>query len=305
MRGRIRGRIEAVVALGAASAIAALCAAMLTGGCSAVLGIESDRHVVVKDDTDSGPVLTGDAGTDSGVPPNWACIDDVAPAPAVGPVLLKLFVNDVSTAASSNNFSGTPIVAASIRACGTLDLVCATPLATTASDDAGIAVITVPPQFRGYYELTANGYTPSVISRPPQNLNEYSQQGVANITLLSLGGQLAGITPDPDLGIAIVSVIDCNNLPAADMIIDVGEQGPGEKLVYLDKTLPSASAKATDSTGSAIVYNVPIRTITVSAKFADTGRVVRSISTLARSKWATYVQIRLDQAIHSPEDAGP
>jgi hypothetical protein len=305
MRGAFQRQIEAALALGAASAIAAACAAALTGGCSAVLGIESDRHVVVKEEADSGPALTSDAGTDSGVPPNWACIDDVAPTPAAGPVKLKLFVNDVSTAASSNNFSGTPIVAASIRACGTLDLVCASPLAIASSDDAGIAVLTVPPQFRGYYELTANGYTPSVISRPPQNLDEYSQQGVANITLLALGGQLAGVTPDPDLGIAIVSVIDCNNLPAANMVIDVGEQGPGEKLVYLDKTLPSSSAKATDSTGSAIIYNVPIRTITVSARFADTGRVVRSISTLARSKWATYVQIRLDQADHSPLDAGP
>ena len=128
---------------------------------------------------------------------------------------------------------------------------------------------------------------------------------MANLTLLSVGGQLAGVTPDPDLGIAIVSVIDCNNLPAANMVVDVGEQGPGEKLIYLDKTLPSASAKSTDSTGSAIIYNVPIGTLTVAAKFADTGRVVRSITTLARIKWATYVQIRLDQATHTALDAGP
>lgn len=305
MRNRIRGQIEAVVALGAASAVAALCAAVLTGGCSTVLGIESDRHVVVKEETDSGSGVVADAGSDSGVPANWACIDQLPPAAATTPVQLKLFVNDVSTAASSNNFAGTPIALADVRACGTLDLVCASPLATATSDDGGIAVLTVPPQFRGYYELSASGYTSSIISRPPQNDSEYSQQGVANLTLISLGGQLAGVTADPNLGLAIVSVIDCNNAPAANMILDVGEQGPGEKIVYLDKSLPSASAKTTDSTGSGLIYNVQPGTLTVTAKFADTGRAVRSISTLARSKWVTYVQIRLDQATHSPVDAGP
>ena len=303
MRDRIRGKIEAVVALGAASAVAALCAAVLTGGCSAVLGIESDRHVVVKGETDSGAAVVADAGSDSGVPANWACIDQLPTAAATTPVQLKLFVNDVSTA--STNFAGTPIALAEVRACGTLDLVCASPLATATSDDGGIAVLTVPPQFRGYYELSANGYTPSLISRPPQNDSEYSQQGVANLTLIALGGQLAGVTADPNLGLAIVSVIDCDNAPAANMIIDVGEQGPGEKIVYLDKSLPTAAAKATDSTGSALVYNAQPGTLTVTAKFADTGRTVRSISTLARSKWVTYVQIRLDQATHSPVDAGP
>jgi hypothetical protein len=33
--------------------------------------------------------------------------------------------------------------------------------------------------------------------------------------------------------------------------------------------------------------------------------VVRSVSTLARGKWVTMVQIRLDQAHLSPLDGGP
>ncbi len=289
-----------VATVGAASASASLLVA-----CSAVLGIDSDRHVVASlGDTDSGPSVVSDAGVDSGVPANWACIDTAVPTPSTDPVKIKLFVNDVSTA-SKGDYAGSAVVGAKIRACGTLDLVCASPIAATTSDDAGIAQLTLPPQFRGYYELTADGFTPSVISRPPQNRSEYSQQGLANLTLIELGGGLAGLTVDANLAIAIVSVIDCNNAPAANMVIDVGDLGPGEQVVYLEKTLPTASAHGTDETGSAIIYNVPLGTLTVAAKFANTGRLVRSISTIARSRWATYVQIRLDQATAPFSDAGP
>ncbi len=284
---------------------AALCVGWTMGGCTTVLGIESDRHVAASDRGDGGAVPVQDSGSNATTaPPGWACIDDPAPTPSPNPVQVKFFINDVSTA-SSTDFSGKPIPFAALRACGTLDVTCANPLGSTTADDGGTAVITVPSSFRGFYELTAPGYSPGILARPPQIRDEATQQGVADLTLISLGGQLAGVTADPALGIAIVSVIDCELAPAPGMLIDVGDPAPTEKTIYFDKSLPSASAKMTDGTGSAIIFNVPVGTLALTARFADGGRAVRSITTLARSKWVTFVQIRLDQAHAKPFDAGP
>ena len=67
--------------------------------------------------------------------------------------------------------------------------------------------------------------------------------------------------------VRIVSVIDCKLAPASGMLIDVGDPAPTEKTIYFDKSLPSASAKTTDGTGSAIIFNVPVGTLALTARF--------------------------------------
>jgi hypothetical protein len=211
-----------------------------------------------------------------------------------------MFVNDVSSASSQNDFAGTAIPGASVTACDTLDIACANPVGSATSNDAGIALLTVPSGFDGYYQLMASGYTSAIASRSPQLGGEYVVQGMADLALIAAGGGLAGVKSDPNLATAIVSILDCNENPASNMTFEVGAPGPTEKLVYLADSLPSASATQTDSTGSAIIYNASPGTLRLTASFASDNRTLRSISTLARVGWVTFVQIRLDQSTRDP-----
>jgi hypothetical protein len=302
-----RGALALVVGLGSAVALAA--------GCASVLGIDSDRRLAASDD--SGPNAVIDAGgtdaqgADSSAagdsaaswPPNYSCLGDAVPAIPSGNVQLQLFLNDVSTA--SNGPNGNPVPGAEIHACNTLDVSCASGFGSQTSDDAGIVTMSVPGGFDGYYEVRATNYTPAVLSRPAQYTSEFQDQGLAQIALIAEGGALAGLTQDPNLTIAVLTAEDCTSEPAANITFTVGTPGSSEQVIYLANNLPSKAATATDSeSGSALIYNVPPGTLTVSASFADTGNPIRTISTIARQGWLTFILIRPDQATRVPIDGG-
>jgi hypothetical protein len=269
-------------------ALAVVVAAGVAAGCSAVLGIDANRYVVES---------TPDSAVDAGV---WWCENAPVPDATPGSLKVEMFVNDVSSASSQNSFAGNPIPGASIQACTTLDISCATPISSATTNDAGIALITVPSDFSGYYQLMATGFTSAIASRTPQLSDESVQQGMADLALIAAGGGLAGVTADPMLATAIVSILDCNETPASNMVITVGAPGPTEKLVYLANSLPSKSATQTDATGSAIIYNATPGTLRLTASFAAGNKLLRSATTLARVGWVTFVQIRLDQATREP-----
>ena len=277
MNARTRAALVVAAAVGALA------------GCSAILGIDSDRHVL----------SAADAGADSG-PGGWWCENSPVPGASPGPLHVSMFIDDVSSATSQNSFAGNPISGALVVACTTLDIMCANPVGSATANDAGIALLTVPSDFSGYYQLTASGFTSAIASRSPQLTDESVTQGMANLALIAAGGGLAGVTVDTNLATAIVSVLDCNESPASDMLIDVGAPGPTEKLVYLADSLPSASATQTDTTGSAIIYNVTPGTLRLTASFASDKRMLRALSTIARVGWVTFVQIRLDQSTRLP-----
>jgi hypothetical protein len=281
----VRARLVGIAC--ALSVSAAAVGVVALGGCSTVLGIQSDRYVV-------------DAGPDSASAANFSCENDPAPTPDPGLLSLELYVNDVSSVSSANNFAGNAVPGAIIHACSKLDVTCANPVSSETANDAGIATLSVPSGFDGYCELTADGSTPAIAARTPILRSEYSLQGIANVKLIAAGGQLAGVQSDPTLGIAIVSILDCDLTPAPGMLLEVGAPGANETLVYLDQTLPSASATETDSTGSAIIYNVPPGTLRLTASFASDHTVLRTMTTLARGGWVTFVQMRLDQSRLAP-----
>lgn len=211
-------------------------------------------------------------------------------------VQLEFYFN--STSGVGN---GTPIVGASVHACNELDILCSSPLSPATSDDAGIALLTIPGGFAGYYEVEAQGFSNTVLARTPQLSSEYQSQGLANLMLLSEGAGLAGLTQNPDLSIAIVTAADCTSTPAAGIVFNVGNPGMGEQVVYLNNDLPLSSQTQTDSvSGTAVIFNVPAGTLTVTASFAATNRPIRTLTALARENWATYMTIRPDQATHMP-----
>jgi hypothetical protein len=282
-------------------------------GCATVLGIEPDRYYQAPDEGGSPDEAGGGDAQDAGPvetapvqPPGWACLNDPVPATPSGNIDLHLNLTDVSGATTSGA-TGPPIAGAEVHACDKLDLTCTGAFDSVMTDDAGVAALSIPGGFDGYYEVHAQSFTNAVLSRPPLLAPESQQQGMARISLLQSAGALASVTQDPTKSIAIVTVEDCSAGVAAGVVFTVGNAQPDETVVYLVNNLPSQSGTETDSvSGSALVFNVPVGTLTVTASFADTKAPIRTVTTIGRdNNWVTYVQIRPDQAtIHFEAGTG-
>ena len=201
-----------------------------------------------------------------------------------------------------NSGSGTASIAGTqVEACNLLDVGCQYPLSPATANNSGVALVTVPGGFSGYYEVNASSFTPTILSRPRQLSSEYAPQSLMTASLLQAAASFVGVTQDPNLGSAVVTVLDCTSTPAADITFTVPSPGPTETVVYLQDNLPTQGATATDLvSGSALIFNVPPGTLTVTASFAATGQVIRTVSPVAREGWVTYVEIRPDQATHEP-----
>ncbi len=273
-------------------------------GCASVLNIDSDRHV---DDTaDSSTPVDGsmmdtaapDAGVDaSSWPPGWTCLDNPVPTTPSGNVRLQLHFDDVST--------NGPVVGADVHACEQLDIPCLHPFGGVITDDSGTALLTVVGGFNGYYEFDAGSFNATLLSRVPQYSDESGQQGMPDAVTISSAYQLAGVTQDTTLGTAIVSVSDCMGNTAGGVAFAVANLGAKGQLFYLKNSLPTMGETQTEAaSGSALIFNVPIGTLTITASYFSTQQTLRIVSTYARQGWVTQVQIRPDQATHQPIDGG-
>jgi tRNA A-37 threonylcarbamoyl transferase component Bud32 len=272
------------------------------GGCSTVLGIDADRQRVASiPDSGDDSAPPDDAATPDvyAAPAGWECINDFPPIPNAGDQTLELVFNDVSSASSGT--TGKPIVGATMHGCNKLDIDCKTPFSETSTDDGGLAILIAPGGFTGFWEVHANNYTPAILSRTPLIGPELAQQSMANLDLLTAGASLAGISQDPNFGVAIVTALNCQSKVAADIVLEVGKPVGKEQLVYLENNLPSQAATKTDAqSGSALVFNVPAGTLEINAFFAADHHPIRTVNALARIGWVTFVQVRLDQAHRVP-----
>lgn len=275
-------------------------------GCANVLGIQSERYLV-----DAGGVV--DAA--SKYPPGWECLAEPPLAPDGGTVKLRYQLLNAATATSGAT-SGTPITGAPIHACATIDFSCANPLDATNTDDAGNAIFVLPSGFNGFFEMPgAPSFDKSILFRPPQYVNQSQPQGLAPTSDITAAGAVSGVTQDPTLGFAIVSVSDCTGASAAGIAFDMGNASsqcpPGvmgcAQVVYLENQVPNTLATQTDSaTGSALVFNVPVaqngqvESLVVSASFASNGVFIQKITALGRVNWVSYILIEPDHAIRNP-----
>jgi hypothetical protein len=288
------------------------CAAVAMGatgaavGCASVLGIDTDRYYAPPEEAGGAEaaVETGStdvqeaAPVDTGPtqPPGWECLNNPVPATPAGNLDLRLTLDDPSTTAGGTK--GAPIVGAVVHACDKLDIKCDSPFSPGVSDDAGVVDFSVPGGFDGYYEVLANSFTPALLTRSPIFMSESELQAVVKANLIAAAGGLAGVQQDPTKTIAIVTIEDCSGTISGGVVFTVGSPQPDESVVYLVNNLPSTSGTETDSvSGSALVFNVPPGTLTVTARFAATQALIRTASTIARDNtWVTYLQIRPLQA---------
>jgi hypothetical protein len=268
------------------------------GACTAVLGIKPDRYLAADDSGAAGDDVdmladVTDAPDASAGP--WSCLDQPAPDASGGNVEMRFSVTDIGTA--SAGYTGKPYPGATISSCTQIDFGCMNPVSAATTDDAGIAVLTVPLGFDGYYELLgASSYEPQLIERMRQSGGERADMSMISMQEVSGGAALLGVSPDPSLAVVILSAFDCNMASVAGIAFDVGTLAPNEHMAYLINKVPSASATQTDQTGSAIIYNVPPGSLAVSATQVATARVIASRNGLVQKGWLTLVQLRPPQA---------
>lgn len=259
----------------------AVCPAL--AGCSSVLGIDSDRHLVV------------DGGSQG---PNWDCLSAPLPTPPAS-ATLYFVLGDPSTAVNGSQPEGTPIPGLVITACTRLDADCSSPFGRSAPTDAsGRTTLVVPGGFDGYFETPASGmFLPAIYAHEPIQGTQVFDQSVMRSSLVALAAKITGVQLDPSAGTVIPYVLDCNSQSAAGVTFDAGTLGPSEHVFYLSQSIPSTSATETDATGGGFVLNVPPGSITVKAT-NSAGQVVASNTTFVRAGYTTFVQLRPSQATY-------
>lgn len=238
----------------------------------------------------SGSSSGSSGGTVPNVPENWACLQQPMPALPSSSVQVEFFFSDGQ--------SGAPIAGVKAQPCASLDPACANPDQIATSNDAGIASLTVPGGFTGFYAAQASTFLPAILSRPPQLSSEYVTQSLVTAASLSAAASIAGVTQDPTLGVAVVSAHDCSDAPAGGIVFHVGAAAHAQ-VVYLLNSFPSPTATQTDAvSGTALVFNLPPGSLNFTASFAMNGMAILSASAIVRENWVTYVNIRPDQASH-------
>jgi hypothetical protein len=193
----------------------------------------------------------------------------------------------------------TPQPGVSVTACSPLDPSCVNPLAgPVTNDDAGVASLSVPGDFTGFYALSRSGSLPGLfypgtrlIAGGPTSFPT-SMVSTANFMLLqaSLGIPANG---DTDAGPGLVSLtqFDCNDRHAAGVVFATSPSA--ERTLYVHNMLPTASDGGTAAEGAGVLINVPAGTANVTSALAGpNGRVLSTTSVLVRSGHITLVELR-------------
>jgi hypothetical protein len=294
MKARSR---ELWAAAGAVSILAGL------ASCQDILGIDSQRHLLVDSPMEAGTPEA--AAPDTGAPPPgdaaeeppgpWDCVSEkpqTFPPGAMTTVRL-ITTNSLMQILTAQAIDGgsaldpvmyTPLPGEPVRACPELyGAECAGGTPYQTSDDAGVATFTLPNSFAGYYQFTDTTLFTTEFY-PSQMLAGEKEQTLA-ATLLplaatqSLGALLNGITlsydTDGGLGHILLSIYDCNDHSAPGVVFTPSSTAPSNSpyptLIFytegsgVGSELPSTTAMSTDNSGTGGLLNVPTGVFTVKA----------------------------------------
>jgi hypothetical protein len=300
---RARG-VLAVIVWGAGLAQAGV-------GCSSILGIESDRHLV-SNASDGG--YASDAKADAQVDP-WACLGQ--PVPGSGhpdPLDITLVVMDglqpetsaggVDGGSDLVTVNGAYLPGITVRACDLLDPGCTMPSATVVTDGDGRAIFALPQTFGGFFRmdgmLSGEPAIPVSLYPGPLTMNEatsslpgyeLSEEGLQILTGSLVQTPLA-LGADAGAGHLLVNVYDCMDHQGAGVSFSYSNLGSGAQPFYFSGGLPSTTGTETDGYGLGGAINVPLGAQTITAKVASSGTVVGSTAVVIRPGEITWAWIR-------------
>jgi hypothetical protein len=255
--------------------------------------------------------LTPDAGSggfDAAGP--WGCLDQPPEVTTASPVTITFEMFDaiypVTTAGPTGGsdltvISFDPLSGVSIEACDPGDLLCSTPVTPiVTTEDAGVATLTVPGNFTGFFKFTAAGYLPSYTYQgnfladastlaPPAAMLAPADA----ITLAGSLGAIVDLDAGSSVGLVFFEVYDCFDRHGAGVQFALStDAGPTTVPFYLADGLPSGTATETDSVGAAGAVNVPVGPMTITATLAATNQTLGSITVNVRAGGTTSGWVR-------------
>lgn len=257
-------------------------------GCSDVLGIESERTL-------------DDRGNELTLPAEWSCLGEAVPAASSAAMLTQtLHFYDVTVSSM-----GQPISGLTVRACPRIDFDCATPIsAAVTSNEGGIAAVSVPTGFNGYYEVSGRaGYQPYIVVESTIRENATTDVPVAPLQISAAYASAAGTTLDDQKGILLMTIRNCDDVAVPGVSFDVSSSGAvpaPSKLIYLVNSLPTGNAQATDSSGAAVIFNIAPGAINATAKASDGTFTIATRSGPIRAGWETQLHFYPDQLEKAP-----
>ncbi len=220
-----------------------------------------------------GPFLvqfSGSCATPCASGNDWACVGNVTPATALSSqtaVRLDLGIFGTSNEAPAG---------VQVSACAAATPGCPSPLDTATTDDDGHATVKVDqtigrPGFQGYYEISSpgGGFVPELLY-----LSFALQESQVEIPLPSLidpasfQGVLAGFGIDAGTGGSLALIAyDCLDAqsPGVQFATSMGDDA-GLRTLYVANGSFSTTATQTDTSGMALIANVPAGPVDVFAK---------------------------------------
>lgn len=180
----------------------------------------------------------------------------------------------------------------SIMACEQLDLECDAPVLGAVEVPPGVThAFELPSGFSGFFQITHPGTLPALyfMSRPV-----VTETVGWSPTLLSgeILAQLAGAasTPlDPNSGLVIASVRDCNGEPLSGAT--VASSADSALRYYIVNSLPVLSATETGPQGAVAFASVPASTIVLNGETASGARLA-PVSVRVRAGFISLVELR-------------
>jgi hypothetical protein len=269
------------------------------------------NHVCVPAST---PTDGGEA--DGGIPPDadpWGCLDN--PPEVLDPsqtvkVTFKAFdaLSPITTAGDQGGddftvINCTPVPGISLQACNALDPDCANPLPNPVAitDDSGVASVTVPATFAGFYlfngpgYLTARVYTGQLLPGAKTFSPPSALLGTQETSLLAQAiGVPISLDPDGGVGHAFFQSYDCFDRHAAGVSFSISsDAGPQTVEWYAKNQLPSRTSGQTDSLGAGGTVNVPVGAMIVTATLVATNRKLGEVNTVITPAGTTFAWFRV------------
>ena len=259
--------------------------------------------------------LPGDAGVDDTTP--WGCLNtSPAPSDPNQQVDVQIIVYDAFQpyTLGGDTDGGTdlelvayvPQTGLTVLACTPLDPNCQNPVGPPATtDDAGVASLTLPGGFTGFYRLEGDGFVPSyfyptarLLAGQPKVSFPTSITSEANYSALqAVFGTVANGDQDAGPGLIAVTQFDCHDRHAAGVAF-TSSPAPAQTLYLASGGIPSPGAMQTlAGEGAGVLLNVPSGGATITATLlggidAGPGQVVSTSNVVVHPGSITLVYLR-------------
>jgi hypothetical protein len=225
--------------------------------------------------------LAGSCSADCSWGSDWSCVGNVHWPPAnLGPVTVTV---NVLAAGSSD-----PIAGAAVEVCTSGDPTCSPPRASGPTDQDGSATLvrqSIPSAETEYVDITSPQIAPTDVFFffPVSEAQGTVQVSVFTPAQVAGGGAIVGIPIDPDAGGIVVTQHDCRGGLAPGVSFSLAPKGSSQ-VVYFAGGQLDVGATATDTTGTAIVFNAPAlpNALVLTATLPDAGQPMSRMHIFAR-----------------------